>query len=136
MSLERAYPMTGNKPVKDRKKNNKIATVTFCYSLSSRCHIYAERIRIIPTSATLTRSTRKLDMEIVDVEAAQHRQPSRLRRDAERPRVADDFEAICARVENCAASASVLTSQCYRRATRRDGSPVARPLSLLLSARG
>ena len=38
-------------------------------------------------------------MEIVDVEAAQHWQPNRLSGDAERPRVADDFEAIHARVE-------------------------------------
>jgi hypothetical protein len=38
-------------------------------------------------------------MEIVNVEAAQHRQPNPLSGDAERPRVADDFEAIHARVE-------------------------------------
>jgi hypothetical protein len=75
-------------------------------------------------------------MEIVDVEAAQHLQPNRLSGEAERPRVADDFEAIHARVENYAASASVPTSQCYRRATQTDGSPVARPLSLLRSAKG
>jgi hypothetical protein len=80
---------------------------------------------------------RKLDMEIVDVEAAQHWQRNRLSGDAEQHRVAD---AISRRFtpawRNYAASASVLTWQCYRRATQRDGSPVARPLSLLLSARG
>jgi hypothetical protein len=38
-------------------------------------------------------------MEIVDVEAAQRRQPSRLREDVDRPRAADDFQAIRAHVE-------------------------------------
>jgi hypothetical protein len=38
-------------------------------------------------------------MEIVDVEAAQRRQPSRLRKDVDRPRAADDFRAIRAHVE-------------------------------------
>ncbi len=38
-------------------------------------------------------------MEIVDVEAAQRRQPSRLREDGDRPRAADDFQAIRAHVE-------------------------------------
>jgi hypothetical protein len=38
-------------------------------------------------------------MEIVDIEAAQHRQPSRLRGDVDRPRAADDFEAIHARMK-------------------------------------
>jgi hypothetical protein len=38
-------------------------------------------------------------MEIVHVEAAQQWQPNRLSGDAGRPRVADDFEAIHARVE-------------------------------------
>jgi Protein of unknown function (DUF1153) len=38
-------------------------------------------------------------MEIVDVEAAQRRQPSPLRGDVGRPRTADDFGAIHARME-------------------------------------
>ena len=38
-------------------------------------------------------------MEIVDVEAAHRRQPSRLREDVDRPRAADDFQAIRAHVE-------------------------------------
>jgi hypothetical protein len=38
-------------------------------------------------------------MQIVDVEAAQRRQPRRLRGDVDRPRAADDFQAIHARME-------------------------------------
>jgi hypothetical protein len=38
-------------------------------------------------------------MQIVDFEASQRRQPRRLRRDVDRPRAADDFSAIHARME-------------------------------------
>ena len=56
--------------INDRNKIDKIAIITFCYSLGFKHHIYAKRICIILSCVTLTHYTRKLDMEIVDIEAA------------------------------------------------------------------